>query len=443
MGFDIPMRSSAPLDANSLGTRLQMRNTLQCLDANSVYSGLMMQPPHNYGSVGAQAGLNTLGAIGGAYAVGQMMNQMSNPDVNSAQGYNTNNQYNNPPPPPPQNNYGTNYSGLQGFNTGSPSTGSVYSSNQSNSSYSQYNYGYNSQGQPVTQQNYNSGIYSSYPQQNPQNNYNYSQENYSSYGNNVPTSPQNQYTNYNPSQSNPQQNQYTNYTPSQPNPQQNQYTNYTPSQPAPQQSPTPSQPSRPAPIKRRRQPATGKNIIKGQKVAVEAAGKQLQRVRIALGWEIADTRCDLDASAFMLGAGDKVSGDEWFIFYGQPTSPDNSVNYKVFSDDPNAPDDAEIIIDLERVSPQVQKIAVCVTIYEAFKQNLNFGMVESVYARVIDNTNGSEVMRFELTDRNSAVTALVVGELYRYKGNWKFNAVGSGVNKDLAAFCGLYGVEFE
>ena len=52
----------------------------------------------------------------------------------------------------------------------------------------------------------------------------------------------------------------------------------------------------------------------------------------------------------------------------------------------------------------------------------------------------SELSRFQLTDYYSNVTSMVVGELYRYNGTWKFNAVGDGVSKDLAGLCEMYGV---
>nr|MCR5121000.1 TerD family protein [Ruminococcus sp.] len=204
--------------------------------------------------------------------------------------------------------------------------------------------------------------------------------------------------------------------------------------------PAPSAPKQK--IDRKRAPATGKAIIKGQKVALEQPGEPpLNKIKIALGWECKDSRCELDASAFMLAGGDKVPSDDWFIFYGQPDSPDKSVSYRVFADDPSNCDDAAVEIELSRVDPKVEKIAVAITIYEAFEKKLNFGMVPSVYARIINCATNKEIIRFELTDKNTAVTALVVGELYRYKGSWKFNAVGSGVNRDLACFCGMYGVD--
>lgn len=175
----------------------------------------------------------------------------------------------------------------------------------------------------------------------------------------------------------------------------------------------------------------GMELKKGQKIAIPDS----RNIKIALGWDILDSRCELDASAFMLGGNGRVINDEWFIFYGQNTSPDGSVKYMTVQDN----DDAVIDIDLTRVNPLIQKIVFSVTIYEAVEKRLNFGMTENIYARIIDSGN-RETARFELDECYSNVTAMVLGELYKYNGKWKFNAVGSGVARDLAGFCAMYGV---
>ncbi|MBO4865155.1 MAG: TerD family protein [Ruminococcus sp.] len=197
-------------------------------------------------------------------------------------------------------------------------------------------------------------------------------------------------------------------------------------------------------IKRNRAESTGDRLAKGQKYSVkDRDGRPAEQLKICLGWDVKDGRVELDASAFMLGDNGKVPGDEWFIFYGQPDSPDNGLHYKIFKDDPNSPDDAAIIMDLSRVDQRVTKIALAVTIYEAGAHSLNFGMVQNLYARILDSRTNREIACFKMDECYSSVTAMVLGELYRYKGEWKFNAVGSGVNKDLAAFCGMYGVALE
>ncbi len=194
--------------------------------------------------------------------------------------------------------------------------------------------------------------------------------------------------------------------------------------------PASSAPVRPS-KKKRNTVNSGMLLKKGQKIAVPDS----RNIKIALGWDILDSRCELDASAFMLGVNNKVISDDWFIFYGQDISPDGSVKYRTSQ----GSDDAVIDIDLSKISYAVQKIVFSVTIYEAVSKRLNFGMTENVYARIIDGSN-RETARFELDECYSNVTAMVLGELYRYSGNWKFNAVGSGVARDLAGFCAMYGV---
>ncbi len=103
-------------------------------------------------------------------------------------------------------------------------------------------------------------------------------------------------------------------------------------------------------------------------------------------------------------------------------------------------DDEQIIVDLNDVPANVERIAFTVTIHEAERNNQNFGMVENAYIHIVDQVSGREVLRYDLMEDFSIETALVVGELYRYKGEWKFNAVGSGFNGGLAALCKNYGV---
>lgn len=205
----------------------------------------------------------------------------------------------------------------------------------------------------------------------------------------------------------------------------------------------PAQPVKPR-IKRQRLSRTGTPLAKGQKVQMKnKKGASLSRIKICFGWEPMRDNIELDASAFMLGSSGKVISDDWFIFYGQPESPDGSVKYQVFSDDPRSPDDAAVEIDLSKVSPEVQKIVLAVTMYEASQRRQNFSMVADLYARITDASNAQEVMRFEMKEGYATVTAMVLGELYRHNNEWKFNSVGSGVNRDLADFCGMYGVALE
>lgn len=37
-----------------------------------------------------------------------------------------------------------------------------------------------------------------------------------------------------------------------------------------------------------------------------------------------------------------------------------------------------------------------------------------------------EMCKYNLTENYSGMTAMIFGEIYRYNGEWKFNAVGNG-----------------
>lgn len=185
-------------------------------------------------------------------------------------------------------------------------------------------------------------------------------------------------------------------------------------------------------------------LSKGQKFNLATVNPNLDFIEVGLGWDAPMNGAipyDLDAEAFMLGANGKVLSDDWFIFYNQPSSPDGSCNHLGDSSTgAGAGDDEVIQLQLSRVNPQVQKIAFVITINEALQRGHNFGGVQNAYVRVTDKSTGKEMIRFNLTDCYKEVTSMTVGELYRKDGTWRFNAVGQGLNTDLAGLCGFYGV---
>ncbi|MEX5285870.1 TerD family protein [Selenomonas sputigena] len=189
------------------------------------------------------------------------------------------------------------------------------------------------------------------------------------------------------------------------------------------------------------------NLSKGQRVSLD---KGMKMALIGLGWDVnkydGGADFDLDASAFLLGANEKVRRDEDFIFYGNLDSTDGSVHHTGDNRTGEGEGDDEVlIIDFSKVPPDISKIAITVTIYEAQERGQNFGQVSNAYVRVARMANaqdmtGAEVLRFDLMEEFSVETALVVCEIYRHGDEWKFNAVGAGYSGGLAALCRAYGV---
>ncbi len=184
----------------------------------------------------------------------------------------------------------------------------------------------------------------------------------------------------------------------------------------------------------------GEILRKGQKLSLMRENPNLTVVEVSLGWRVQNPACDMDASAFLLGSNGKVVGDEWFVFYGQTSSPDGSV---VHHGERGGTGEETLSIDLKKLHPSVKRIVFILTIHEALRQRLNFGMVSDAYIQVRDGRMGKGILRFRLDEYYSNVISMVVGELYEKNGEWRFNAVGNGVDRDLEGLCGLYGVQVE
>ncbi len=188
------------------------------------------------------------------------------------------------------------------------------------------------------------------------------------------------------------------------------------------------------------------NLSKGQKVDLTKGNPSLKKIMVGLGWDVNafDTGADfdLDAAAFMLGDNGKCPTEKEFIFYGNLEHGSGAVKH--MGDNltgSGAGDDEQILIDLTKIPENVSKIAFTVTIYDADVRRQNFGQVSNAFIRIVDETTDSELIRYDLAEDFSIETAVVVGELYKHNGQWKFNAIGSGFQGGLAALCGHYGIE--
>lgn len=190
------------------------------------------------------------------------------------------------------------------------------------------------------------------------------------------------------------------------------------------------------------------NLSKGQKVSLTKDNPGLKKVVVGLGWDINqfDTGgdFDLDASAFLLTDSGKVSRQEDFVFYGNLQHPSGSVVHQGDNRTGEGEgDDEQIKIDLSLIPQNITRVAFAVTIYDAETRRQNFGQVSNAFIRIYDETNGQEILRYDLGEDFSIETAAIFGELYKHGNEWKFNAIGSGYQGGLAAICANYGIDAE
>lgn len=186
------------------------------------------------------------------------------------------------------------------------------------------------------------------------------------------------------------------------------------------------------------------SLQKGGNVNLSNEAPSANRFIVGLGWNARATDgapFDLDASAFMLQESGKVGSDAGFIFYNQKTSSCGGVAHQGDNTTGEGEGDDEVVkVDLSKLAADIQKIAFAVTIHEADSRRQNFGMVSNAYIRIVDEANGQEIARYDLSEDASVETAMTFGELYKHNGAWKFKAIGQGFQGGLAPLAQSYGV---
>ncbi|OIK08402.1 TerD family protein [Bacillus sp. MUM 13] len=188
------------------------------------------------------------------------------------------------------------------------------------------------------------------------------------------------------------------------------------------------------------------SLSKGQKVDLTKSNPGLKNIIVGLGWDTnkydGGHDFDLDSSVFLLNASGKVNSDKDFVFFNNLQGGNGSV---VHTGDnltgQGDGDDEQIKIDLTAVPAEVEKIAFTITIHEAESRGQNFGQVSNAFVRVVNEQGNEELIRYDLGEDFSIETAVVVAELYRHNGEWKFNAIGSGYQGGLAALVTDYGLQ--
>ena len=188
------------------------------------------------------------------------------------------------------------------------------------------------------------------------------------------------------------------------------------------------------------------NLRKGKKIDLTKGNPSLKHLMVGLGWDVnkydGGMDFDLDASAFLIGANGKVRKQEDFVFYGNLQHESGAVKH--MGDNLTGEgdgDDEQIQVDLSLIPDDVMKVVFTVTIYDSDVRRQNFGQVSNAFIRIVDEDKNTEFLHYDLGEDFSIETAVVVGEIYRYNGEWKFNAIGSGFNGGLAALCANYGIE--
>ena len=194
------------------------------------------------------------------------------------------------------------------------------------------------------------------------------------------------------------------------------------------------------------------SLKKGQKVSLTKDAPGLTRVVVGLGWDEAQKKgllggllgggqqaIDCDASALLLRGG-KITDKMDIVFFGNLTHPSGTVRH--MGDNLTGAgegDDEQIVIDLAHVPAEYDRIVLVVNIYQAVQRRQHFGMIQNAFIRIVDARTNQELCKYNLNENYTNMTAMIFGEVYRYNGEWKFNAIGQATtDPGLGELVGRY-----
>lgn len=212
------------------------------------------------------------------------------------------------------------------------------------------------------------------------------------------------------------------------------------------------------------------NLSKGERFSLSKAAPGLATVRVGMGWnpneEPNGPDFDLDVSAFAINNNFKIPSDTYFVFYGQvrmgncmedpkekglfrPITDDKSILGAI--DDPDGrrsdgDDDEDMIIDLTKVNEKIEQIIICASICKYPNDNKkdrrtldqHFGKVDDCYIRIVDETSGIEILRYDLARESNSDDAIEFGRLFRVGNSWEFEAMGRSHTGSLQTLVDMY-----
>ncbi|WP_345696808.1 TerD family protein [Kitasatospora terrestris] len=151
-----------------------------------------------------------------------------------------------------------------------------------------------------------------------------------------------------------------------------------------------------------------------------------------LGVHLAAPGLVFDISCFGLDADERLSDDRYFIFFNQPESPESAIRLL----GGQGGDSESFRVALDQVPASIHKLSLTATI----DGDGQMSQVASGYVRVV--AGGTEVGRYAFTGAEfSTERAVMLADLYRRNGEWRFAAVGQGFDGGLQALLENFGGE--
>lgn len=171
------------------------------------------------------------------------------------------------------------------------------------------------------------------------------------------------------------------------------------------------------------------NLSKGQRISLEKeSGTKLDKVVMGLGWDqkkntgwfssfLGSDEIDLDASCIMFNDRKEMVDSVWFRqLYSQDGSIKHTGDNRTGE---GAGDDEQIFVDLASIPEDIKYLVFTINSFTG----QTFESVSNAFCRLVDQTNGQEIARYNLTGGGEH-TAQVMVKLYNHQNEWKLQAIG-------------------
>lgn len=173
-------------------------------------------------------------------------------------------------------------------------------------------------------------------------------------------------------------------------------------------------------------------LTKGGSVNLKKDAPQLNRLMIGLGWDPVrglfggGSNMDIDASVICI---DSNGRHENTVYYGNLRHRSGAIKH--YGDNLTGDgdgDDEQIEIVLNNVPANIARLSVIINIYSAHSRRQSFDKVKNCFVRAVDLATGKELVRYDVDGNFNGKTGIFVADVYRYNGEWKFKAIGEGVD---------------
>ena len=184
------------------------------------------------------------------------------------------------------------------------------------------------------------------------------------------------------------------------------------------------------------------NLQKGQRISLSKEAPGLTKLMCGLGWDVAKNssgglfrafsstqECDLNASVICLNQEGKIRDKVNIIYFGNLSHKSGAITH--LGDNltgAGASDDEQIIVDLDRIPQDVEKLVFTVNIYQCITRKQDFSLIKNAFVRLVDISNNQELARYDLTGAEyKGMTGMIMAEIYNHNNEWKMAAIGNGV----------------